>query len=326
MCCLYISEREKIQMDKELLQKYVEGNVTTEEIEAVVDWLDVDEKHVKEFMALHKLYDISILNQVQRRQKQIERNRMALLRRIGLELLRVAAVALIFLGGKFLLDKAMYTDTPLQYQTLYVPAGQRAELILPDSTRVWLNAHSRLIYPVSFQKESREVELDGEAYFDVRHNESSPFVVKTKNMEIKVLGTEFNVLAYSEIPEFEIALLKGRVELKSVDLSHFYRMQAGEQVWYKEGRYVTSRIKDMDYFRWKEGLLCFSNQTIEEIIEKLCLYYDIRIEVYNKSFLDECYSGKFRVKDGVDQVLKVLQLEHKFTYIRDNELNLITIN
>lgn len=312
-------------MDKELLQRYVEGNVTQEEVEMVVDWLDSDEKHVKEFMSLHKLYDISVLNQSKRGQKQIKTQRPISFRRIVIELARIAAIALILIGGRFLFDRAEQSDVPQLYQTLYVPSGQRAELVLPDSTKVWLNAHSRLVYPVSFQKGCREVELDGEAYFDVRRNESSPFIVKTKEMDIKVLGTEFNVSAYSEIQDFKIALLKGRVELESTTLSRTYQMQAGEQISYKEGRYITSRIKDMDYFRWKEGLLCFNDQTIKEIVEKLCLYYDIKIEVAGQPFLKEHYSGKFRVKDGVEQVLKVLQLEHKFTYTKDNELNLIIV-
>lgn len=312
-------------MDKELLQKYVEGNVTTEEIETVVDWLDMNEKHVKEFMALHKLHDISVLNRPENKQNQVKKGRSILYRRIVIELMKVAVVALILTGSKFLFDTITHTEEPIQSQTLYIPAGQRAELTLPDNTKVWLNAHSRLVYPVNFQKEKREVVLDGEAYFDVTRNESSPFIVKTKEMDIKVLGTEFNVSAYSETPEFKIALLKGRVELQPTDFSRTYQMLPGEQVWYKEGRYVASQIKDMDYFRWKEGLLCFNNQPIKEIMEKLQLYYDIRIEMGNRSFLHERYSGKFRVKDGVEQVLKVLQLEHKFTYTKDNELNLITI-
>lgn len=312
-------------MEKELLQRYVEGTVKPEEVEEVVDWLDSDEEHVKEFMSLHKLYDISVMNQSKHVQSQIKTHYPAPFRRIVIELARIAAVALILLGGTFLLDRTKQTEVDQLYQTLYVPSGQRVELTLPDSTKVWLNAHSRLIYPVSFQKDCREVELDGEAYFDVRRNESSPFIVKTKDIDVKVVGTEFNVLAYSEIPEFKIALLKGRVELKSTDISCTYRMEAGEQLGYKEGRYTTSRIKDVDYFRWREGLLCFSDQQIKEIIDKLSLTYDVRIEVGNQPFLNEHYSGKFRVKDGVEQVLKVLQLEHKFTYTKDNELNLITI-
>ena len=312
-------------MDKKLLQRYIEGSVTTEEIESVVDWLDQDEKHVKEFMSLHKLYDISIMNQSKQQQIQRKMNTSVSLKRIAIELLKIAAIVLILIGGRSLLDKReTEEDVPL-YQTLFVPSGQRAELTLPDSTKVWLNAQSRLVYPVTFQKSSRQVELDGEAYFEVKRNEKSPFIVKTEKMNIKVLGTEFNVSAYSEVPEFEISLLKGVVELASVNSSNTYKMKPGEQIRLVSGKYISTGIKDMDYFKWKEGLLCFTNSPIEEIIHKLCLYYDVKIEVAALPFLKESYSGKFRVKDGVEHVLKVLQLEHKFSYKIDNELNLITI-
>ena len=311
-------------MDKKLLQKYVEGSITAEEFETVVDWLDADEKHVKEFMTLHKLYDISILNQSTQGRKK-EKVARTVFRRIVIELLKVAAIALILFSGNFLLQKDDQMESLPSFQTLYVPAGQRAELILPDSTKVWLNANSKLVYPSSFKEGIRQVELDGEAYFDVRHNGDNPFVVRTKSMNVTVLGTEFNVSAYSGIEEFNIALLRGSVELNSPDLSRKYRMTAGEQVLYRDGKYVSDQIGSMDYFKWKEGLLSFNNQPIHVIIEKLRLYYDIRIEVADLPFLKERYSGKFRVKDGIEQVLKVLQLEHKFTYVKDNELNLITI-
>ena len=302
----------------------MEGSITAEEVETVVDWLDADEKHVKEFMTLHKLYDISILNQSTQGRKK-EKVARTVFRRIVIELLKVAAIALILFSGNFLLQKDDQMESLPSFQTLYVPAGQRAELILPDSTKVWLNANSKLVYPSSFKEGIRQVELDGEAYFDVRHNGDNPFVVRTKSMNVTVLGTEFNVSAYSGIEEFNIALLRGSVELNSPDLSRKYRMTAGEQVLYRDGKYVSDQIGSMDYFKWKEGLLSFNNQPIHVIIEKLRLYYDIRIEVADLPFLKERYSGKFRVKDGIEQVLKVLQLEHKFTYVKDNELNLITI-
>lgn len=311
-------------MDKKLLQKYVDGTISPDDVETVVDWLDADENHVKEFMALHKLYDISVLNQSIQEQRKKKGYRVVF-RSIIKELLKVAAIALILLGGNSLLQKEMPEDSHLLYQTLYVPAGQRAELTLPDSTKVWLNAHSTLVYPVNFRQGSRQVELDGEAYFDVRHEDERPFIVKTKSMDVRVLGTEFNVSAYSDAAEFSVSLLRGSVELDLADLSRKYRMTAGEHVAYKGGKYISSPIKDMDYFKWKEGLLCFNNQSIGVIVDKLRLYYDVRIDVADLPFLKERYSGKFRVKDGVEQVLKVLQLEHKFTYVKDNELNLITI-
>ena len=310
-------------MDKEILQRYVEGNVNPEEIIAVVDWLDADENNVREFMALHKLNDISLLNQADNRADNQKKKRTVTFRKIGYELAKIAAILIIFWGGTKLFETNTTEESIITYQTLYVPAGQRAELILPDSTRVWLNAHSKLIYPVSFGKGNRQVELNGEAYFDVVHNEKQPFIVKTRQMDIQVLGTEFNVTSYSS--DFEVSLLRGCIELSSPNLSSTYRMKEKEHIKLKNNKLIINNITDYDYFRWKEGLICFNNESVATIIEKLKLYYDINIETHNKKFLNSRYSGKFRTKDGIEQVLKVLQIEHKFSYTKNNDLNLITI-
>lgn len=312
-------------MDKEILQRYVEGNVSPEEIIAVVDWLDADESHVREFMALHKLNDISLLNQPDSKVDVQKKKKTITFRQIGYELAKIAAILILFWGGTKLYETTSVKENVIAYQTLYVPAGQRAELILPDSTHVWLNARSKLVYPISFGKDIRQVELNGEAYFDVIHNEKQPFVVKTPQMDIQVLGTEFNVTAYSSSSDFEVALLRGCIELSSPRLSFNYRMKEKEHIRLQNNKLISKDISDYDYFRWKEGLICFNNESVATIIEKLKLYYDIDIEVYNQKFINSRYTGKFRTKDGIEQVLRVLQIEHKFTYTKNNDLNLITI-
>lgn len=312
-------------MDKEILQRYVEGNVSPEEIIAVVDWLDADESHVREFMALHKLNDISLLNQPDSKVDVQKKKKTITFRQIGYELAKIAAILILFWGGTKLYETTSVKENVIAYQTLYVPAGQRAELILPDSTHVWLNARSKLVYPISFGKDIRQVELNGEAYFDVIHNEKQPFVVKTPQMDIQVLGTEFNVTAYSSSSDFEVALLRGCIELSSPRLSSNYRMKEKEHIRLQNNKLISKDISNYDYFRWKEGLICFNNESVATIIEKLKLYYDIDIEVYNQKFINSRYTGKFRTKDGIEQVLRVLQIEHKFTYTKNNDLNLITI-
>ena len=312
-------------MDKEILQRYVEGNVSPEEIITVVDWLDADESHVREFMALHILNDISLLNQPDSKVDVQKKKKTITFRQIGYELAKIAAILILFWGGTKLYETTSVKENVIAYQTLYVPAGQRAELILPDSTHVWLNARSKLVYPISFGKDIRQVELNGEAYFDVIHNEKQPFVVKTPQMDIQVLGTEFNVTAYSSSSDFEVALLRGCIELSSPRLSSNYRMKEKEHIRLQNNKLISKDISDYDYFRWKEGLICFNNESVATIIEKLKLYYDIDIEVYNQKFINSRYTGKFRTKDGIEQVLRVLQIEHKFTYTKNNDLNLITI-
>lgn len=331
--------------ESSVILKYIRGTASEEEKAEVDLWLKKHPDNEEALLQIARIYyacrtqerivsrdplraywkvDKKLKSQSHLKESQ-KKDHYAIFHRIVIELLKVAAIVLILLGGNFLLQKDDQMESFPSFQTLYVPAGQRAELVLPDSTKVWLNANSKLVYPTSFKEGIRQVELDGEAYFDVKHNGDNPSVVRTKSMNVTVLGTEFNVSAYSGIEEFNIALLRGSVELNSSDRSGKYRMKAGEQIFYREGKYVSAQIGNMDYFKWKEGVLSFNNQPIHVIIDKLRLYYDIRIEVADLPFLEERYSGKFRVKEGVEQVLKVLQLEHKFTYVKDNELNLITI-
>jgi ferric-dicitrate binding protein FerR (iron transport regulator) len=312
-------------MDKKLLQQYVEGNVTAEEIEQVVDWLDASEEHVREFMAIHKLYDISLMNKPALEKPTFQPKFHIPLRKAGYELLKIAAVFLLIWAGMRLLNPPAPPETPMTYQTLFVPAGQRAELTLPDSTKVWLNAKSQLIYPAHFEKGNREVTLNGEAYFHVTHKEKQPFIVKTGKMDIHVLGTEFNVIAYADHSVSEVALLKGRINVKLPGVAKTYIMKADENIRFRDGKLYTSLISDYEHFKWREGLICFHNETVGDMIEKLQVYYDVRIEAKKTNLLKLRYTGKFRSKDGVEQVLKVLQLEHKFTYTKDNELNVITI-
>ncbi|MDR1202916.1 MAG: FecR domain-containing protein [Tannerellaceae bacterium] len=311
-------------MNKELLQRYVEGNVTSEEVEIVVDWLDQDEANVREFMALHKLNDISLFNRGDA--KRTKRANIGELRKIGIEILKIAAIFLLVWGVKdFITHEPVEVELPVTYQTIIVPAGQRAEVILPDSSRVWLNANTEIVYPTQFAFGHREIKLNGEAYFDVKHNPSQPFLVKTEKIDIQVLGTEFNVLAYAEKTVPEVTLLNGSVEVKAKGISVPYTMNVNEQLRLEDGKLYVSPITQFDYFKWKEGILCFHNESVESIMKKLELYFDVRIDVRKAGLLKHRYTGKFRVDDGVEQVLKVLQLEHQFTYARDHELNLITI-
>lgn len=311
-------------MDKVLLQRYVEGNVTSKEVEKVVDWLDADEANVREFMALHKLYDFSLFNQAEVRKPKVSSGRSIFFRKTSYDILKIAAAILIIWGitSLFFMKK---TEQPVFYQTFIVPAGQRAELILPDSTKVWLNSKTEIIYPTHFGNDNREVKLNGEAYFKVKKDPDNPFIVKTGQMDIQVLGTEFNVMAYLDRDFTEVSLLEGSVQLTASGISRPYILLPNERALLKGGKLHVSPILRFDYFRWKEGLLSFQDESVQSIMNKLELYFDVRIDVRRTSLLDYQYTGKFRVDDGVEQVLKVLQHEHQFIYTRDRERNIITI-
>ncbi len=167
--------------------------------------------------------------------------------------------------------------------------------------------------------------MDGEGYFDVAKDAEKPFTVKTEKYDIRVLGTEFNVTAYSASSNFETSLLKGSVEVSSSDTHTTVRLEPNTRTYIENGKLKKGIIEHDTYFLWKEGLICFYDEPVGKMIEKLELYYDVKIDVQNKELLRNRYSGKFRTKDGVEHVLKVLQLKNKFTYTKDNDLNLIII-
>lgn len=306
---------------KELLKRYLQGDICEEEKARILHWLEESPENRKEYAALRKLYDISLWSgkTSEFRRKPVRTS----WRRTAYQLMKIAAIWIFgFLGAWLLSEHAPQTS---HTQTIHVPAGQRAELTLSDGTKVWLNSRSTLTFPDHFEAHARQVTLDGEGYFTVARDTKAPFTVQTEKYAIRVLGTEFNVKAYRDSPLFETALLKGSVEISASGHDAALRLKPDEIASTRNGRLVTSRIPDYAYFKWKEGIFCFENETIENLIEKMQLYYDVKIEVRQPSLLPHRYSGKFRIKDGIEHVLKVLQLKHKFTYTKDESLNLIVI-
>lgn len=310
-------------MNQEILHRYIAGEATQEEKEDVARWLDADQKNMKEFLAQRKLYDISIWQE--ENSPTIKNTKRWTLRNISIEFSKVAAIFILALSilYPFMLNKNI--TTPANMQTIFVPPGQRAELTLTDGTKVWLNAKTTFTFPDKFTANSRDVILDGEGYFNVTKDTDKPFTVKTEKYVIKVLGTEFNVTAYTGSPVFETSLLKGAVEVSSSTTNTRIKLEPNTRTYMENGTLKKGIIEHDSYFLWKEGLLCFYDEPVGNMIEKLELYYDVRIDVQNKKLLKNRYSGKFRSKDGVEHVLKVLQLSNKFTYTKDNDLNLIVI-
>lgn len=308
---------------EELLQRYIKGDVTDAERLKVAAWLEEDSANMREFMALRKLYDISLWQSEQITEPARKKTAIPL-RTVLFEIMKIAAIFIVgfFVSRQFANDEQVPDS---KVQTIHVPSGQRAELTLADGTEVWLNSGTTLTFPEQFEKNSREVILDGEAYFSVKHDEERPFTVNTSNYAVRVLGTEFNVKSYKNSNLFETALINGSVEVSSSLMNEKLLLKPDEYLVSDNGKISVKHIADYNYFKWKEGLLCFENESIKNLLEKLELYYDIKFDVQRPTLLEHNYTGKFRIKDGVEHVLKVLQLKHHFSYVINNETNRILI-
>lgn len=239
---------------------------------------------------------------------------------------RVAAIFLLAFGLSWFAFSYWHTQVSMSatMQEFYTPAGQRAELVLPDGSKVWLNADSRLTYPSVFSKE-RRVTLTGEAFFRVAKNAEMPFIVSAQNLDIKALGTQFNVRSYPETKKTEVYLKEGSVR------SYFplhedkgYVMSPGQLLTEENGKFIVKKM-DPDELLWMEGIYVFKGQRMEEIVRKLELYYDVDIIVRNPNILDYKYVGKFRQRDGVMTILRVIQRIHHFKIEQNEERNEIIL-
>lgn len=305
------------------LYNYIKGNINKEDRKKVLLWLEEDEAHIREYLSLRKLHDLETWNIEKPATGRKKEKKSLQLRKITFEILKTASV---LITGFLLTYTFLYND-PLsdQLQTIHVPSGQRSELILNDGTKVWLNSGTTVTFPVHFSQRTREITLNGEAYFKVAKDEKAPFIVHTEKHTLQVLGTEFNVIAYDAKDMMEAALLEGSLKIQSKNHYYTYILSKNEKLSYNQGIYTKDRIQDYNYFKWREGLICFEKENLGSLFAKLELYYDIRIINKNKSLTEGAYTGKFRIRDGVEHVLRVLQLKHQFKYTKDDETNIIVI-
>jgi ferric-dicitrate binding protein FerR (iron transport regulator) len=308
-------------MNEEELEKYLAGDSSQKEKEDVQQWLEADKKNLKEFMDLRILYDISLAHSSEEQRIQPKIKQYPLV-----EWMKIAAAILITFACSYYFMKPVQKEEKAVMQTLHIPAGQRAELTLTDGTKVWLNALTTFTFPDRFSSKSREVYLDGEAYFEVTPDKAKPFAVHTKPYEIRVLGTEFNVSAYNnKHGKFEASLIKGSVEIISPDKAQNITLSPGNRAYENDNRLMTGVIPDYDHFLWKKGIISFDNERVEDILNQLQLYYDIEIRNQNLSIKDMRYTGKFHTKDGIVHLLNVLKIPTGLHYSKDNETNIIQI-
>ena len=309
-------------MNQEILNRYLTGDASAEEKQMVVRWLDADPQHMREYLALRKLHDITLWQE--KPATTVDKKKRLTLPYIR-EFIKIAAIFLIAVTSVYFLTPERGKDTP-DLKAIHVPSGQRAELTLGDGTRVCLNSNTTLTFPDHFDRKERRVTLDGEGYFQVAKNEKKPFIVQAKEYEVRVLGTEFNVMMYKDQDFFETVLLKGSVEVNETTTGRKVKLQPNERLFGKAGQLRKESISEWNRALWMQGILYFDNTRMDEIIRQLGLYYDVKFILKKDSLANVRFTGKFRIRDGVEHVLKVLQLKCKFTYQRDEDSNTITIN
>jgi ferric-dicitrate binding protein FerR (iron transport regulator) len=307
------------KMNSYQLCRFFSREATMEEEKVVLDWVEENAANQQEFLSERRLYDRVLLHgggdECPFEACSGARRRVRLLG-WAKKVMRIAAVVLLLLGLSHYHRSRQEKRMPVN--TVTVPPGQRVNLELPDGTKVCMNARSELKYPAIFADGHRKVTLKGEAFFEVAHEQAKPFIVETELCDVEVLGTIFNVQAYPGSGETSTILLEGQVRLtdrhthRQVLLSP--RQEAGFTP--KTG-FRVSGISDPDHLRWREGLICFQNLSLNRLIREFERYYAVKIRLERTQIGGHELSGKLKISDGIDHALRVLQKSIPFTYTRD---------
>jgi ferric-dicitrate binding protein FerR (iron transport regulator) len=228
---------------------------------------------------------------------------------------RVASIAAILIIGLLAGSFATYYlsgDNHKSEQLVFeTPRGEKSMVKLPDGTEVWLNANSRLVYN-SFSADHRQVELKGEAFFKVTHNEHAPFVVKTNECDIKVLGTTFNVMAYDEFGRKEITLLSGKINVLANGTEHI--LAPGQALIMKNHHTQIKKADSGEASGWVENKFNFHNIPLCELMKRLENWYDVDITLENPNGREVNFTGTFKNEETIWQVLDAIKVYTPIQY------------
>ncbi len=202
--------------------------------------------------------------------------------------------------------------------TLQTPKGGQYKIELPDGTRVWLNASSILRFPSIFDEALREIELEGEAYFEVAHIEDKssrrvPFVVNSRNQKIEVLGTHFNVHSYTNESAVKTTLLEGSVRVIAPESHQHLLLKPGQRSLVKKGIITVGKADIESDVAWKNGDFIFNNESLTSVMRKLERWYDVEVE-YQGDFTDLRFSGAVSRSKNISEVLKIMTLTGKVKF------------
>lgn len=306
-------------MDKALLYKYFQGHATDSETEEILNWLDKGEGHRKQFEKERFLFDVTLF--ASEKEDSKETRKWEIIR----PFMRAVAFIAVIIGCTLILQHIL--SSPAVYtQSIMAPIGQQTEVTLPDGTKVRLNSKTSLSYQTDFGKKDRNVKLDGEAYFEVTKNRKLPFHVITSNKIIEVKGTHFNICAYRNSPLFEAALYQGSIDIYDSNLSRkAAHLTPGLCYQDNNGVIDITTVTSIIGRNWDNGIISFSDVTFPDLMQHLSSYYDIKVIISDEKMRNYKCTGKFRIADGLDHILNVIQKDQQFHYTYNQSKRTIII-
>ena len=328
---------------EELIIRFLKQEISEDELRYLETWLAENEEHKSQFFELKNvsdLFDHSIVTSNNADwQKMYDRirklsegvplqNESRIRDSVWLPILKYVAVAVLALGlgwggGSFYSTPVVHEENVFALNEIHVPKGGRTNtVVLSDGTKVILNAGTTFKYPNLFNEKNRKVYLDGEAYFDVVTNKEKPFIVKLNRQEIKVLGTTFNVQAYSEDSCSLVTLLSGQVSLETFNEmgeKADHALLAPNQSALTDNRKGSISLINVDpslVNAWIKGIYKFKDEPLSTIVKRLENYYNIHIHLGNSQLGQIRYTGTFSLDQDILDVFRIIDHEKQFVFTR----------
>ena len=220
-------------------------------------------------------------------------------------------------GGVIMVDDVQVANLKesekITNSQIVVPYGKRSHMTLPDGSALWINSGSRVVYQSDFE-EKRHLYVDGEIYLDVRRDTSHPFIVKTNRIEVKVLGTKFNVSDYHNDAQSSVTLVKGSVEV--VAGKNSTKLSPNQRLAYESGLVDVKNVDVTPYICWKDDIINFNDMKLHDILRTLSRYYNIPIEGIESLDNEVCY-GNMDLNMSIDEVLESISHTVELSYRRE---------
>lgn len=324
-------------MSNELLIKFLNNQCNPEELDAIFQWIGtdalsedsinqalIDWKNLNEekyanmpkdrfgllLDKIHHRININNFNKPEVRQRQNLTLITSWMTKAAAILLMPVLTFLLYVLYDTSFISSKRNNSGLDSIEIIASAGARTIVQLSDGTEVNLNYGSKLTYPREFKGDTRELNLSGEGFFNVAHDPKHPFIVKSKHLKIKALGTKFNILAYPKNDNIETTLIEGKVVLERSDKNGITKslrtLIPGEHVNYNSttGEISSTQGSVQQYIAWKDGILFFDNAAISDVAESLGRMYNVEIKVADE-IKDYTYTVKF-VDESLSQILDLL--------------------
>lgn len=329
---------------KNIIEKYVSDTSEKEDLDVAISLLEDPYHNLKLRPTLYKIWNEEnqsnievpnsddynkLLIQIHEKINEEEKlNRKSKIRRFAASISKIAAVMVLGIGLGLFVQK--YKKEAPVYYTSISPKGSVSQVVLSDSTLVYLNSGSEIKYSINGENGNREIFLIGEALFQVTKNKEKPFVVHTDFYNVNVLGTEFNVKAYPEDNEITTTLVRGSVQISSTDnfrIQSNQILKPGEQLIYnKENDAIELKQVNTNYYTaWKDNKLIFINMKLKELLILLERKYGVDIEVEDDSVLEFHYDGTLK-NETIIEVMEILKHSLPIEYKINEQKLVITKN